>query len=59
MRFNKELALNLAEETEMIFNLEMIPAKLHPWHRKRLYNFVEAILKNAEELQKEPEKQVA
>lgn len=55
MRFNKELALKIAEETEMIFNLEMIPAKLHQWHRKRLYNFVEAILKNAEELQKEPE----
>ena len=40
---DKELIIKLAKESGLIFNTDLLQSEVHPYHRKQLYTFANAI----------------
>jgi len=47
---NHKLLLELAEESGLVFNLEMTPEKIYSWHKKKIYAFAELVHQNRDKL---------
>ena len=46
---DKELIIQLAKESGLVYNTELMQSEVHPYHRKQLYAFANAIEKATQE----------